>query len=67
MTDLGILLGLPADAYALVVEVLTGLLGAPLPPWSPEEAVLKGTGRRALDDGDRTALGDHAERFPLFG
>ncbi len=60
--------GLSADAYGLVLEVLTGLLGADLPTtWSPEEAVLKGTGRSALNGADRAALGAHAERFPLFG
>jgi hypothetical protein len=60
--------GLPDAAYELVVEVLTGLLGTDLPPaWSAEEAVLKGTGRRPLDDQDRESLGAAAERFPLFG
>jgi uncharacterized protein (TIGR03083 family) len=37
--------GLSEDAYGLVLDVLTGLLGADLPAaWSPTEAVLKGTG-----------------------
>ena len=59
---------LPADAYALVIEVLTGLLGSELPSaWSPEEAVLKGTGRLALTSADRAKLGARAEQFPLFG
>jgi len=60
--------GLSADAYSLVLEVLTGLLGAELPTaWSPAEAVLKGTGRSPLTDADRAELGPDAERFPLFG
>lgn len=60
--------GLSEQAYALVLEVLTGLLGAEPPPaWSPEEAVLKGTGRMTLSHQDRAALGSAADRFPLFG
>lgn len=60
--------GLPDAASGLVVDVLTGLLGADLPAsWTPQEAVLKGTGRDPLDDADRAALGGLAERFPLFG
>jgi len=60
--------GLPADAYGLVLQVLTGLLGADLPTtWSPEEAVLKGTGRSALAEADHAARGADAERFLLFG
>jgi hypothetical protein len=60
--------GLSADAYGLVLEVLTGLLGADLPTdWSPADAVLKGTGRSPLTEADRAALGPEAERFPLFG
>jgi Mycothiol maleylpyruvate isomerase N-terminal domain len=60
--------GLPDTAYELVVEVVAGLLGAPLPrEWRPQAAILKGTGRQPLTDGDRIALGPAAERFPLFG
>jgi hypothetical protein len=60
--------GLPDEAYTLVTEVLTGLLGAALPPgWSSEDAVLKGTGRLGLTPHDRAELGAGAERFPLFG
>jgi hypothetical protein len=60
--------GLSDAAYQLVVEVLTGLLGADLPTaWSAEEAVLKGTGRQPLGDEDRESLGAAVERFPLFG
>ena len=59
---------LPTDAYQLVVDVLTGLFGADLPPsWSVTEAILKGTGREPLDDADRMALGEAADRLPLFG
>jgi hypothetical protein len=60
--------GLSDEAYALVVEVLTGLLTADLPEgWTPAEAVFKGTGRLPLTDEDRAALGPAADRFPLFG
>jgi hypothetical protein len=60
--------GLSANAYGLVLEVLTGLLGADLPTaWAPAEAVLKGTGRSPFTDADRAELGVHTERFPLFG
>jgi hypothetical protein len=60
--------GLSDAAYDLVVDVVTGLLGVPLPlEWRPEEAILKGTGRQPLTDGDRTALGAASEHFPLFG
>ena len=59
---------LPPEAYAAVVDVLTGLLGAPLPSgWGDEVAIRKGTGREALDDADRVALAGLADRFPLFG
>jgi hypothetical protein len=60
--------GLSDEAYAVVTEVLVGLLGADLPPeWPLEEAVLRGTGRMALSRRDRAALGSAADRFPLFG
>jgi hypothetical protein len=60
--------GLSNEAYGLVLEVLTGLLGRELPgAWAPAEAVLKGTGRTGLSDQDRATLGDQAARFPLFG
>ena len=60
--------GLSDDAYAVVTEVLTGLLGSGLPAgWGPDEAVLKGTGRMPLTDGDRATLGERADRVPLFG
>jgi hypothetical protein len=48
--------------------VLDGLLGQPLPvTWSDREAVLKGTNRTRLDDGDKSSLGVHAADFPLLG
>ncbi len=60
--------GLPDAALDLVGEVLTGLLGQPLPSrWSRREAVLKGTGRWPLDEVDRGELGPAALCFPLFG
>ena len=59
--------GLSAAAYELVVEVLTGLLGAELPAaWSAEEAVLKGTGRQPLSDGDRRVPGSGRGAVPLL-
>lgn len=59
---------LPPAAYAAVTDVLTGLLGGPLPDaWGAQEAIRKGTGREALTAADRLALGDRAGRFPLFG
>jgi hypothetical protein len=60
--------GLSDEGYGLVLEVLSGLLGAELPGgWAPAEAVLKGTGRMELSDRDRATLGEQASRFPLFG
>lgn len=51
-----------------VRRVLDGLLGQPVPTgWSDVDYARCGTGRRALDDGDRVALGTLANRFPLFG
>lgn len=52
----------------LVRRVLDGLLGEPLPlDWDDETYALKGTGRIALTEPDRSDLGQAAERFPLFG
>lgn len=60
--------GLPDAARTLVLEVLTGLLGQPLPPrCEPDEAILKGTGRIPLSEADRAELGSAATRLPLFG
>ena len=59
---------LPPEAYAAVLDVLTGLLGHPLPAgWDDMEAIRKGTGREPLDAADTVALGGLARRFPLFG
>ncbi len=60
----------PADPIALrlVRRVMDGLLGAPLPlDWDDETYALKGTGRLALTDAERSGLGPAADRFPLFG
>lgn len=60
--------GLPDAAYGCVLEVLTGLLGSPLPStWSPREAALKGTGRLPVSTADAHELGELASHFPLFG
>ncbi|MGY1649705.1 maleylpyruvate isomerase N-terminal domain-containing protein [Geodermatophilus sp. SYSU D01119] len=49
-------------------RVLEGLLGGPLPAaWDDATAARRGTGREPLTDADRTALGEAAGRFPLFG
>ncbi|MGI9005251.1 MAG: maleylpyruvate isomerase N-terminal domain-containing protein [Streptosporangiaceae bacterium] len=60
----------PSDPIPLrlVRRVLSGLLGEALPPdWDDETGALKGTGRIALTEADRSALGPAADRFPLFG
>ncbi|MFG2637629.1 maleylpyruvate isomerase N-terminal domain-containing protein [Streptomyces sp. NPDC048362] len=47
---------------------LDGLLGTPAPPqWSDTHYARVGTGRAALTEVERAALGAAAERFPLFG
>ena len=54
-------------SLALVRRVLDGLLGTPVPAsWDDVTAALKGTGREALTEADRHALGPSASRFPLF-
>jgi uncharacterized protein (TIGR03083 family) len=54
-------------SLALVLRVLDGLLGAPLPAsWDDVTAALKGTGRDPLTEADRRDLGPLAARFPLF-
>lgn len=60
----------PSDPIPLrlVRRVLDGLLGEPLPlDWDDETYALKGTGRIALTEEDKSGLGPAAERFPLFG
>jgi hypothetical protein len=57
------------DAVALATHTLDGLLGKEVARpagWTPEEYLLKGTGRRPLSDSDRDLLGDTASRFPLL-
>jgi hypothetical protein len=56
-------------AVEIAVSTMDGLAGpAGLPAsWSQREALLKGSGREDLSAEDRTALGDHAELFPLLG
>ncbi|MGN6796459.1 MAG: maleylpyruvate isomerase N-terminal domain-containing protein [Streptosporangiaceae bacterium] len=60
----------PCDPVSLdlVKRVLDGLLGAAPPAdWDDQTYVLKGTGRLALTEPERTRLGPAADRFPLFG
>ncbi|HEX9065494.1 MAG TPA: maleylpyruvate isomerase, partial [Streptosporangiaceae bacterium] len=60
----------PSDPIplTLVRRVLDGLLGQGLPLDADDETyALKGTGRVALTEDDRAALGPAASRFPLFG
>ena len=61
----------PGPATAVLAEVrrvLEGLLGGPLPGgWDDATAARRGTGREPLTDADRAALGEVADRFPLFG
>jgi uncharacterized protein (TIGR03083 family) len=71
--DLNDALGLPADptddALAIVEEILIGLLDPRPPRTSPVGGVAFveiGTGRRQPTDGERAALGDLADRFPLL-
>jgi hypothetical protein len=57
-----------AGPLRVVRETLDGLLGEPLPlPWDDVTYARAGTGRAALSEQDRTALGSLAERLPLFG
>jgi hypothetical protein len=55
-------------SLGLVRRVLDGLLGQSRPSgWNDLTYVLKGTGRLALSETDRTQLGTAASKFPLFG
>jgi Mycothiol maleylpyruvate isomerase N-terminal domain len=57
-----------AGPLRLVRETLDGLLGQPVPlPWDDVMYARVGTGRAAIPEEDRTALGALAGRFPLFG
>ncbi|GGU97477.1 maleylpyruvate isomerase [Streptomyces filipinensis] len=60
--------GPAAEGLAAVRTTLDGLLGRPgLPDWSDEHYARVGTGRAALTEAERAALGTVADRFPLFG
>ncbi|MFF9091380.1 maleylpyruvate isomerase N-terminal domain-containing protein [Streptomyces sp. NPDC014991] len=60
--------GPSAEGLAAVRATLDGLLGRPgLPEWSDTHYARVGTGRAALTDEERAALGPAADRFPLFG
>ncbi len=54
-------------SLALVREVLDGLLGTPMPgDWDDATYALKGTGRVPVAAAERSAIGDLADRLPLF-
>jgi hypothetical protein len=60
--------GPAAGPLAEVRRVLEALLGQPLPAdWDDATAARRGTGREPLTEPDRAALGDAADRLPLFG
>jgi uncharacterized protein (TIGR03083 family) len=63
--------GLPApapEAIELVAVTLDGLLEAQRPAWwDTETYVRKGTGRKPLDDAERSRLAQLADRYPAFG
>ena len=68
--DLGAVLPAPPSPAVLseVRRVLDALLGEPAPAgWEDVRYALVGTGRAALSDHEREALGPLAERLPLFG
>ena len=62
----------PRDAEPIITGILKfgdGLLGTSLPDtlgWDATTYILTGTGRRELTPGERAALGDLADRFPLL-
>ena len=58
------------DGMAITTEILAGILGDALPEglgWDDLTFVEKGTGRAAVMEADREALGALADRFPLMG
>ncbi|RBY86091.1 maleylpyruvate isomerase N-terminal domain-containing protein [Blastococcus sp. TF02A-26] len=60
--------GPAAGPLAEVRRVLEALLGEPLPAeWDDATAARRGTGREPLTEADRVALGEAADRLPLFG
>lgn len=68
--DLAPVLPDPPAGAALrsVRHVLNGLLGEPVPDgWDDVRYVQLGTGRAELTEDERSHLGRHADRFPLFG
>lgn len=55
------------DAVGVALCTMDGLLDGGRPGlWMPEEYLLKAAGRVELDERDRAALGDVADRFPLL-
>jgi Mycothiol maleylpyruvate isomerase N-terminal domain len=55
------------DAVGVALCTMDGLLDGGRPGlWMPEDYLLKATGRVELDERDRAALGDVADRFPLL-
>lgn len=60
---------LQPSSAAIITEILDGLLGEPVPDslrWDATTYILAGTGRRQLDEAERTKLGALATRFPLL-
>jgi len=58
----------PPAGLAVVRRTLDGLLGQPVPlDWPDEDYARAATGRRALGDDERAALGALADRLPLLG
>jgi uncharacterized protein (TIGR03083 family) len=58
------------QAISIVDDILVGLLGLEPPAeleWDAIDFIEAGTGRRALNDDERSMLGPLAERFPLLG
>jgi Mycothiol maleylpyruvate isomerase N-terminal domain len=63
--------GAPAPAAGAITIALSSMEGLAAPGglprhWDAREALLKGSGRAALDDTDRHALGSRADTFPLL-
>lgn len=56
----------PAEGLAASRQLLERIAGAPFPPsLSDTDALLAGTGRRALSEAERIELGELARRLPL--
>jgi len=56
----------PAAGLTVATATLDALGGHPLPGWTPQQYLLKGTGRVPLTDAERADLGHAADRFPLL-